>query len=78
MPYENILVAREGRVGKITLNRPKALNALNAALMSEVASALDEFERDAEIGCVILTGSEKAFAAGADIKQMQEFDYPGV
>jgi enoyl-CoA hydratase len=78
MAYENILVAREGRVGKITLNRPKALNALNAALMSDVAGALDEFERDTEIGCVILTGSDKAFAAGADIKQMQEFDYPDV
>jgi enoyl-CoA hydratase len=78
MAYENILVATEGRVGKITLNRPKALNALNAALMRELAHALEAFETDRGIGCVILTGSEKAFAAGADIKEMQEFGYPSV
>jgi len=78
MVYENILVANEGRVGKITLNRPKALNALNAALMRELAQALEAFETDRAIGCVILTGSEKAFAAGADIKEMQDFSYPGV
>jgi enoyl-CoA hydratase len=78
MAYENILVASEGRVGKITLNRPKALNALNAALMRELAQALDTFEADRGIGCVLLAGSERAFAAGADIKEMQEFDYPGV
>ena len=78
MAYENILVASEGRVGKITLNRPKALNALNATLMRELAQALDAFEADRGIGCVLLAGSERAFAAGADIKEMQEFDYPGV
>jgi enoyl-CoA hydratase len=78
MAYENILVATEGRVGRIALNRPKALNALNAALMRELAQALEAFESDRAIGCVILTGSEKAFAAGADIKEMQGFGYPGV
>ena len=78
MAYENILVATEGRVGKITLNRPKALNALNAALMKELASALDVFETDRAIGCVILTGSDRAFAAGADIKEMQGYGFPDV
>jgi enoyl-CoA hydratase len=70
MAYENILVETEGRVGKITFNRPKALNALNAALMKELASALDGFETDRAIGCVVIAGSEKAFAAGADIKEI--------
>jgi enoyl-CoA hydratase len=70
MPYETILVDTEGRVGRITLNRPKALNALNAQLMGEVIEAATAFEADASIGCVLLTGSEKAFAAGADIKEM--------
>jgi enoyl-CoA hydratase len=78
MAYENILVETQGRVGKITLNRPKALNALNAALMRELASALDTFENDPAIGCVVITGSERAFAAGADIKEMQDFGFPGV
>jgi len=70
MPYETILVDTEGRVGRITLNRPKALNALNAQLMGEVIEAATAFEADEAIGCVLLTGSEKAFAAGADIKEM--------
>jgi enoyl-CoA hydratase len=78
MAYENILVETQGRVGKITLNRPKALNALNAALMRELASALDAFENDPAIGCVVVTGSDRAFAAGADIKEMQDFGFPGV
>ena len=78
MAYENILVETHGRVGKITLNRPKALNALNAALMKELAGALDAFETDSAIGCVILTGSERAFAAGADIKEMQDYGFPDV
>jgi enoyl-CoA hydratase len=78
MAYENILVETHGRVGKITLNRPKALNALNAALMKELANALDAFEADRAIGCVILTGSERAFAAGADIKEMQGYGFPDV
>ncbi len=76
--YENIVVEVFGRVGKITLNRPTALNALNAALMNELAAAVDAFDKDAAIGCIVLTGSEKAFAAGADIKEMQDFGYPGV
>ena len=78
MAYENIIVETHGRVGKITLNRPKALNALNAALMNELSAAVEAFDKDRNIGCILLTGSEKAFAAGADIKEMQSFTYPGV
>ncbi|HVI51033.1 MAG TPA: enoyl-CoA hydratase [Candidatus Sulfotelmatobacter sp.] len=70
MAYENIIVETKGHVGLITLNRPKALNALSNALVSELALALDAFEADDEIGAIVLTGSEKAFAAGADIKEM--------
>ena len=77
MAYENILVETRGRVGLITLNRPKALNALCSPLMAEVAQALDAFEVDPGIGCVVLTGSERAFAAGADIKEMQPLTFPG-
>ncbi|MEJ6013190.1 enoyl-CoA hydratase [Corynebacterium sp. H127] len=69
MSFENILVERKGRVGIITLNRPKALNALNDQTMREVAAAAQELDHE-DIGCIILTGSEKAFAAGADIKEM--------
>lgn len=72
MAYENILVETDSGVGIIRLNRPKALNALNDALIAEVNAALDAFEADDAIGCIVLTGSEKAFAAGADIKQMAE------
>src|SRR5258705_1736449 len=75
MAYQNILVETRGRVGLITLNRPQALNALNAALVAEVNQALDGFEADANIGCMVITGSEKAFAAGADIKEMQSKTY---
>ena len=75
MAYQNILVETRGRVGLITLNRPKALNALCAALIAELGTALDSFEADAEIGAVVITGSEKAFAAGADIKEMQAKTY---
>lgn len=75
MAYELIDLDRDGRVATITLNRPKALNALNADMMSEVARALTELEADDGIGCVILTGNEKAFAAGADIKEMVEDTY---
>ena len=78
MPYENILVERRGAVGLITLNRPKALNALNSALVAEVAKALDAFEDDDDIGAIVITGSEKAFAAGADIKEMQPKSYMDV
>ena len=69
--YETILAETKGRVGLLTLNRPKALNALNSTVMREVAAALSAFDADSEIGCIVLTGSEKAFAAGADIKEMQ-------
>ncbi len=72
MAYENIIVETKGRVGLITLNRPKALNALNPELISELAEALDAFETDEGIGAMVLTGSEKAFAAGADIKAMKK------
>src|SRR5271168_4112443 len=72
MPYENILVETHGRVGLVRLNRPKALNALNAALIEDLNAALEAFERDSRIGAIVLTGSEKAFAAGADIKEMQD------
>ena len=77
MAYETILVETKGRVGVITLNRPQALNALNGQLIGEINAALDGFERDAGIGCVVVTGSEKAFAAGADIKEMQSRTFPG-
>lgn len=71
MAYENILVETRGKVGLITLNRPKAMNALNPDLMKELKSALIAFEANGDIGAIVLTGSEKAFAAGADIKAMQ-------
>jgi enoyl-CoA hydratase len=75
MSFENIIVERKGSVGVIILNRPKALNALSAKLTEELQSALIELDADKEIGCMILTGSEKAFAAGADIKEMQSKTY---
>ncbi len=78
MPYENILVETRGRVGLITLNRPKALNALSDGLVTELGKALDAFEADDGIGCIVLTGSEKAFAAGADIKEMASKTYMDV
>ncbi|MBM3540694.1 MAG: enoyl-CoA hydratase [Alphaproteobacteria bacterium] len=78
MTYENILVETRGAVGLIRLNRPKALNALNAALIRDLGHALDAFEADASIGAVVLTGSDKAFAAGADIKEMQSKSYMDV
>jgi enoyl-CoA hydratase len=70
MSYHNILVETKGKVGIVRLNRPQALNALNAALMAELAAAIDTFEADAGISCIVITGSDKAFAAGADIKEM--------
>jgi len=73
--YANILVERQGAVGIIRLNRPSALNALNAALIREVGAAFDDLEGDTAIGAVILTGSDKAFAAGADIKEMADKTY---
>lgn len=75
MSYETIRAEKRGHVGLLTLNRTKALNALNAQLVSEVGSALDDFEADDDVGAVVITGSEKAFAAGADIKEMQAKDY---
>jgi enoyl-CoA hydratase len=72
MSYEHILVETKGKVGIIRLNRPQALNALNAKLKSELAAAIDAYEADANIGCMVITGSEKAFAAGADIKEMAD------
>lgn len=72
MSYENILAEKlEGGVGLVRLNRPKALNALNADLMRELVEALAIFDADPEIGCLVITGNEKAFAAGADIKEME-------
>ena len=71
MSYELITATKEDRVGIITLNRPEALNALCTPLVLEVGQAVDEFEADDDIGCLLVTGSEKAFAAGADIKEMQ-------
>jgi len=70
MTYANILVETDGAVGLIRLNRPKALNALNAELIAEMNAALDAFEADEAIGAIVLTGSDRAFAAGADIKEM--------
>lgn len=78
MAYENILVETRGPVGLITLNRPKALNALNTPLMEDLGDALAAFEADEAIGCIVLTGSEKAFAAGADIKEMAPKSYMDV
>jgi enoyl-CoA hydratase len=76
--YENILTETKGRVGIIRLNRPKALNALCAELVREMGQALDGFEKDPDIGCLILTGSDKAFAAGADIREMKDQTYQDV
>jgi enoyl-CoA hydratase len=75
MAYENVVVETHGKVGLIRLNRPQALNALNSALIAEVEKAVAAFEADPDIGCMVLTGSEKAFAAGADIKQMSGMSY---
>jgi enoyl-CoA hydratase len=75
MSYQNILVETHDSVGLIRLNRPDALNALNSDLIAELNEALDGFEANDAIGCIVLTGSEKAFAAGADIKEMQSKSY---
>lgn len=77
MAYENIIVDTKGRVGLITLNRPKALNALNLELIRDLVQALDAFESDDDIGAIVLTGSEKAFAAGADILEMKDNSFVG-
>jgi enoyl-CoA hydratase len=75
MSYENIIVEMHGKVGLIQLNRPKALNALNDQLMDELGEALLKFDADESVGCIVLTGSEKAFAAGADIGVMSNYTY---
>jgi enoyl-CoA hydratase len=78
MAYENIVVKTRGRVGLITLNRRKQLNALDDALMDELRDALTDFDRDDAIGAIVLLGSEKAFAAGADVSAMKVWSYMDV
>src|SRR5713226_6103150 len=78
MAYETVILERKGVVGIITLNRPQALNALSAALIRDLGAALDELEADAAIGAVVITGSAKAFAAGADIKEMASRSFTDV
>lgn len=78
MHYENILIETHGKVGLVRLNRPKALNALNDQLMDELGHALLAFDADEQIGCMVVTGSEKAFAAGADIGAMAAYTYMDV
>jgi enoyl-CoA hydratase len=75
MDFENIVIQTQNRVGVITFNRPRALNALNDSLMDELGAALRQFEMDDDIGAIVITGSEKAFAAGADIAAMADFSY---
>jgi len=75
MAYENVIAETRGNVGLVTLNRPKALNALNSRLIEELNAALAGFEADEAIGCIVITGGEKAFAAGADVKEMADQNY---
>jgi enoyl-CoA hydratase len=75
MAYETIITETRGRVGLITLNRPKALNALNSQVLAELVAAVQAFDADESVGAMVVTGSEKAFAAGADIKEMQAKTY---
>jgi enoyl-CoA hydratase len=78
MTYETILVERQDRVATITLNRPGALNALNSQVMAELTTAAAELDADDGVGAIVVTGSEKAFAAGADIKEMSELSFADV
>jgi enoyl-CoA hydratase len=78
MAYEHIIVEKKGRVGVVHFNRPKALNALCDAMMRELGLALDDLQDDADIGAIVLTGNEKAFAAGADIKEMKDRNFVDV
>ncbi|MBO9122416.1 MULTISPECIES: enoyl-CoA hydratase [unclassified Rhizobium] len=78
MSYETLIVETRGAVGLITLNRPQALNALNSTVLKELLQAYAAFENDDAIGAIVLTGSERAFAAGADIKEMQSLDFADV
>src|ERR1700742_321104 len=75
MEYQNILATVEDGVGLVTLNRPKALNALNSALLAELIAVLEGWDRGTEVRCIVITGSERAFAAGADIKEMAPQSY---
>ena len=75
MAYQNIIIETRGKVGLVTLNRPQALNALNETLIAELNDALAGFESNPDVGCTVITGSEKAFAAGADVKEMAEKPY---
>ena len=75
MPYETIIVERDGAVALVRLNRPQAMNALNAQLKRELTSALDMLDADDEVAAIVITGNDKAFAAGVDIKEMQDFGY---
>jgi enoyl-CoA hydratase len=75
MAYDTLIVETQGKVGVIRLNRPAALNAINSPLMADLAAALDVFEADDAIGCIVITGSDKAFAAGADIKEMADISF---
>lgn len=75
MAHQSIIVEKRGQVGVIKLNRPEALNALNSQLMEELTQAIDELESDDKIGALIITGNEKAFAAGADIKDMKDMSF---
>ncbi|MBC7297038.1 MAG: enoyl-CoA hydratase/isomerase family protein, partial [Dietzia sp.] len=76
--FENILVEQSDRVAVITLHRPKALNALSSGMEKEVVEAVEGLDSDPGVGCIVITGSEKAFAAGADIKEMKDKSYPGI
>ena len=78
MSFDNILIETRGRVGVITLARPKFLNALNDALMDELGTALQRFDADDDVGCIVLTGGDKVFAAGADISAMATWTYMDV
>ena len=78
MQFETLLLEIHNRVGLITLNRPQSLNAINSQVIAELNLALDQLEKDPAIGCMVITGSSKAFAAGADIKEMTNFTYPQV
>ncbi|MBZ0139467.1 MAG: enoyl-CoA hydratase/isomerase family protein, partial [Pseudorhodoplanes sp.] len=75
MAHQSIIIEKRGQVGVIKLNRPEALNALNGQLMEELTQAIDELESDDKIGALIITGNEKAFAAGADIKDMKDMSF---
>jgi enoyl-CoA hydratase len=78
MSFQTIIVEKKARVGLITFNRPEALNALNSTLISELNTAVDDFDTDQRIGCIVLTGSDRAFAAGADIKEMESRSFVDV